>query len=198
MQDKRRTRGKTIFLAILVVSLVGATSAFAYRGMGGGMGGGAMGRGWQMNLTPEQAGQVFDLKQKFMTDTAELRKNLMVKGAELAQLWKAETPDDKAILAKVKELSALRAQMVEKSVAQRLAVSKIVPQAKGPCPMMGPGMGRGMGPGMGPGGPGPGKGMGPGRGPGAGANPGPQGMLGDEGDLDMMAANLDFGWQHDF
>ncbi len=197
MQDKRRTRGKIIFLAILVVSLVGATSAFAYRGMGGGMGGGAMGRGWHMNLTPEQAGQVFDLKQKFMNDTAELRKNLMVKGAELAQLWKAETPDDKAILAKVKELSALRAQMVEKSVAQRLAVSKIVPQAKGLCPMMGPGMGRGMGPGMGPGGPGPGKGMGPGRGPGAGANPGPQGMAEDDPALDM-AANLDFGWQHDF
>jgi Spy/CpxP family protein refolding chaperone len=175
MQDKRRTRGKTIFLAILVVSLVGATSAFAYRGMGGPMGGGGMGKGWHMNLTPEQAGQVFDLKQKFMNDTAELRKNMMVKGAELAQLWKAETPDDKAILAKVKELSALRAQMMEKAVAQRLAVSKIVPQAKGPCPMMGPGMGRGFGPGAS----GPGKGMGPGRGPGAGANPGTQGMIGD-------------------
>jgi Spy/CpxP family protein refolding chaperone len=193
MQDKRRTRGKTIFLAILVVSLVGATSAFAYRGMGGRMGGGGMGKGWHMNLTPEQAGQVFDLKQKFMNDTAELRKNMMVKGAELAQLWKAETPDDKAILAKVKELSALRAQMMEKAVAQRLAVSKIVPQAKGPCPMMGPGMGRGFGPGAS----GPGKGMGPGRGPGAGANPGPQGMIGDEAALDM-ASNLDFGWQHDF
>jgi Spy/CpxP family protein refolding chaperone len=175
MQDKRRTRGKTIFLAILVVSLVGATSAFAYRGMGGRMGGGGMGKGWHMNLTPEQAGQVFDLKQKFMNDTAELRKNLMVKGAELAQLWKAETPDDKAILAKVKELSALRAQMTEKSVAQRLEMRKIAPQA------------------MGPGGPGPKKGMGPGRGPGAGANPGPQGMIGDEAALDM-ASNLDFGW----
>jgi Spy/CpxP family protein refolding chaperone len=190
MQDKRRTRGKTIFLAILVVSLVGATSAFAYRGMGGRMGGGARGMGWHMNLTPEQAGQVFDLRQKFMNDTAELRKNLMVKRAELAQLWKAETPDDKAILAKVKELSALRAQMMEKTVAQRLAVSKIVPQAKGSCPMMGPGFG--------PGGFGPKKGMGPGRGPGAGANPGAQGMFGDEADLDMMASNLDFGWQHDF
>ena len=193
MPDKRRTRGKIIFLAILVVSLVGATSAFAYRGMGGRMGGGAMGKGWHMNLTPEQAGQVFDLKQKFMNDTAELRKNLMVKGAELAQLWKAEIPDDKAILAKVKELSALRAQMMEKAVAQRLAVSKIVPQAKGPCPMMG----GGMGPGFGPGGPGSKKGMGPGRGPGAGANPGPQGMAEDDPALDM-AANLDFGWQHDF
>jgi len=193
MQDKRRTRGKTIFLAILVVSLVGATSAFAYRGMGGRMGGGGMGKGWHMNLTPEQAGQVFDLKQKFMNDTAELRKNMMVKGAELAQLWKAETPDDKAILAKVKELSALRAQMMEKAVAQRLAMIKIVPQAKGPCPMMG----RGMGPGFGPGAPGSKKGMGPGRGPGAGANPGPQGMTEDDPALDL-ASNPDLGWHDNF
>lgn len=193
MQDKPRTRSKTILLAVLVVSLVGATSAFAYRGWGD-KAGGPMGRGWQMNLTPEQAGQVFDLRQKFMNDTAELRKNLMVKGAELAQLWKAETQDDKAILAKVKELSALRAQMMEKSVAHRLALTKIVPQAKGPHPLMGPGMGRGFAPGA----PGPKKGMGPGRGPGAGAHPGAQGMFDHEADLDMTAANLDFGWQHDF
>jgi len=187
MQNKWRSSLKTVFLITLVVSLVGATSAFAFRGMRGG----PMGRGWHMNLTPEQAAQVFDLKQKFMNDTVELRKNLMVKGAELAQLWKAETPDDKAILAKVKELSALRAQFMEKSVAKRLAMRKIVPQAAmGPCPMMGPG----MGPGFAPGGPGPRKGMGPGRGQGAGTNPGPQGMAGDEADLDL-ASNLDCGWQ---
>jgi Spy/CpxP family protein refolding chaperone len=191
MQDKWRTSMKAVFVIALVVSLMGTTSAFAYRGMRGGMGGGPMGRGWHMNLTPEQAAQVFDLRQKFMNDTVELRKNLMVKGAELAQLWKAENPDDKAILAKVKELSALRAQFMEKSVAKRLEMRKIVPQATmGPCPMMGPG----MGPGFAPGGPGPGKGMGPGRGQGAGANPGPQGMAGDEADLDL-ASNLDYGWQ---
>ena len=35
------------------------------------------------NLTPEQAGKLFDLRQKFLDDTASLRKDMMVKRAEL-------------------------------------------------------------------------------------------------------------------
>jgi zinc resistance-associated protein len=155
MQNQGRKHLKVILLATLIVSLVGATSAFAYRGWGGAHGG----KHWRMNLTPEQASQVFDLRQKFMNDTAELRKNMMVKRAELAQLWKAEKPDEKAILAKVKELGALKTQFMEKAVAQRLAMSKIAPQAMGPCP----GFGMGMGPGFGPGHGGPGKVKGKGR-----------------------------------
>lgn len=183
MQSKGRKYFKTILLVTLIVGLVGATSANAFRG---GMGGG-MGHGWgkrgMMNLTPEQAGQVFDLKQKFMNDTAELRKNMLVKRAELMQLWKAETPDEKAIQAKVKELGALRTQFMEKAVAQRFAMQKIVPGAMGPCPMMGPG--GGMGPGMGPG---PGKGKG--SGPGACLMPGSGGMNGCGPDLDMEMASI--------
>lgn len=188
MHDKGRKHLKTIFLVTLIVGLAGATSAYAYRGMGGGMGHG-MGRGWMMNLTPEQAGQIFDLRQKFMNETAELRKNMMVKRAELAQLWKAENPDDKAILAKVKELSAIKAQLMEKAVAQRLALRKIVPEAMGPCPMMGPGMGGPgmMGPGMGPG---PGPGRGKGVGPGANLLPGDD-MADYEARLDLDMAAME-------
>lgn len=151
---------KPVLLVTLVLSLAGTTAAFTWGGMGGGWGcgpGGGMGHGkgfgmgprhfMLMNMTPEQAGQVFDLRQKFMNETADLRKQMMVKAVELAQLWKAEKPDDKAILAKVKELSALRAQFAEKAVAQRLEVRKILPQ----LPMFGPGMGPGMGPGKGSG-----------------------------------------------
>lgn len=190
MQVKGRQHLKTILLVTLIVGLVGATSAFAYRGMGDGMGcgmGGGMGMRLLMNLTPEQAGQVFDLKQKFMNDTAELRKNMMVKRAELMQLWKAENPDEKAIQAKVKELSALRTQFMEKAVAQRFAMQKIVPGAMGPCPMMGPGggMGSGMGPGMGPG---PGKAKGPG--PGACLTPGSDDMAGFGPNLDVEMASF--------
>jgi Spy/CpxP family protein refolding chaperone len=159
---------KTILLITLIVSLVGATSAFAYRGWGGGHGG----KGWRfMNLTPEQAGQVFDLRQKFMNDTAGIRKNMMIKRAELAQLWKADKPNEEAILAKVKELSALKTQFMEKAVAQRLAMRKIAPQAMGPCPGFGPGMGHGFGPGM----------MGPGFGPG----PGPGKVKGGSQSMDL-------------
>jgi Spy/CpxP family protein refolding chaperone len=122
-------------------------------GMGGGMGCGMMGA---MNLTPEQAGKFFDLKEKFHNDTAAARKQMMVKHAELAALWKAEKPDQAAINAKQKEINALRDQMQEKRTTFQLEARKISPElAQGFGRGKRGGMGRGMGPGpMGPGGPG--------------------------------------------
>jgi zinc resistance-associated protein len=117
-----------------------------------------MGKGQGMNLTPEQASQIFDLKEKFHADTAGLRKQMMVKEAEMASLWQTEKPDQAAIQAKQKELNALRDQMQEKMTALEFEVKKIAPDFK---------MGRGMGEGMGRG-----PGMGMGHGPGAGMGPG--------------------------
>jgi len=115
-------------------------------GMMGGMGGGMMGG---MNLTPDQAGKFFDLKEKFHNDTASVRKQMMIKHAELAALWKAEKPDQAAITAKQKEVNALRDQMQEKRTAFKLEAGKISPElAKGFGRGMrgGKGHGRGMGP----------------------------------------------------
>jgi len=110
----------------LTVGLAAASWAGPWgHGRGGGMGCGMMGA---MNLTPEQAGKLFDLKEKFRNDTANVRKQMMVKRAELAALWKAENPDEKAITAKQKELNTLRGQMQEKSVALHLEIRKIAPQ----------------------------------------------------------------------
>jgi Spy/CpxP family protein refolding chaperone len=114
------------------------------------------GKGQGMNLTPEQAGQIFDLKEKFHAETVGLRKQMMVKEAELAALWGAEKPDQTAIQAKQKELNTLRDQMQEKMTAIQFEVKKIAPDYD---------MGRGMSEGMGHG---PGKSMGPGPGGGAG------------------------------
>ncbi len=111
-----------------------------------------------MNLTPEQAGKIFDLKEKMHADTTGLRKQMMVKHAELAALWKAEKPDQNAIQAKQQELNALRDQMQEKMTAFQLEAKKIAPDFN-----MGMGMGMGPGSGMGPG-----PGMGMGKCPGAG------------------------------
>lgn len=150
---------KMSLVVLLALALTAglAASSWARGGMGG-MGCGMMGA---MNLSPEQAGKLFDLKQKFMNDTADVRKQMMVKHAELAALWKTEKPDEKAIVAKQKELNAARGQMQEKSVAFRLEARKIAPQ-------LAQGFGHGMGMGRGMGGPGgcpmagPGGGMGPG------------------------------------
>ena len=136
-----------VVMLTLALTLGLAASSWARPG-GGGMGGG-MGCGpGAMNLTPDQAGKLFDLKEKFRTDTAAARKQMMVKHAELAALWKAEKPDQAAITAKQKELNALRDQMQEKRTAFQLEARNISPElGKG----FGHGMGRGMG-GMGHGG----------------------------------------------
>ena len=100
-----------------------------------------------MKLTPEQAGKIFDLNEKMYADTASLRRQMMVKHAELAALSKAEKPDQNAIQAKETELNALGDQIQEKMTAFRLEAKKIAPDFDmGP----GPGMGMGMCPGAGP------------------------------------------------
>ena len=156
------TKGKKVTLWLLALALVlslGLAGSAWSRPMGMGMG---HGRG-MMNLTPEQGGKLFDLKEKFRTDTASLRKDLMVKHLEMKALWKAENPDEKAILAKQKELNALKDQMSVKMVTFRLEAKKIAPNAfLGMGRHHGGGMGMGGGCGMGPGG---GMGMGPGMAP---------------------------------
>ena len=143
---------KISLVAVLALSLTLGLAASSWARPGGGMGGG-MGCGMMgaMNLTPDQAGKLFDLRQKFMNDTADVRKQMMVKHAELAALQKAEKPDQAAITAKQKEVNALRDQMQEKRTALQLEARKIAPEL---AKCFGPGMGGGMGHGrgMGPGG----------------------------------------------
>jgi Spy/CpxP family protein refolding chaperone len=154
-----KNAGKVSLLLVLALALLAASVWAQPMGKG-------MGRG-MMTLTPEQASKIFDLKEKFLVDTAGLRKQIMVKQAELAALWAAEKPDQNAIVAKQKELNALRDQMQEKMTALQFEAMKIAPG----CNMMGMGMGMGEGYGMGPGmSHGPGMGMGPG--PGGGMGPG--------------------------
>lgn len=152
---------KISMVAVLALSLTLGLAASSWARPGGGMGGGKMGA---MNLSPDQAGKFFDLKEKFRNDTAAARKQMMVKHAELAALWKAEKPDQEAITAKQKEINALRDQMQEKRTAFRLEARKIAPE-------LAQGFGRGM-----RGGKGHGRGMGPGGcpmvGPGGGPAPG--------------------------
>ena len=138
---------KISLVAVLALSLTLGLAASSMARPGGGMGGGKMGA---MNLTPDQAGKFFDLKEKFHNDTASVRKQMMIKRAELAGLQKAEKPDQAAITAKQKEINALRDQMQEKRTAFQLEARKISPELGKFGPGMGGGMGHGRG--MGPGG----------------------------------------------
>ena len=143
--------GKLPLLLVLALALsLGLVASVWAQPMGKGMGHGP----GMMNLTPEQAGKIFDLKEKMYVDTTGLRKQIMVKHAELAALYKAEKPDQNAIEAKQKELNALGEQMQEKMTALQLEAKKIAPDFD---------KGMGMGPGE----------MGKGKCPDAGTPPPP-------------------------
>jgi len=147
---------KISMVVVLALALTLGLAASSWAGPGGG--GMGCGKG-AMNLTPDQAGQFFDLKEKFRNDTAEMRKQMMVKHAELAALKKAEKPDQAAIDAKQQELKALWEKMKEKRTAFQQEADKISPE-------LGKGFDRGMGHGCGMGGAGKGPGGCPAGGPG--------------------------------
>jgi Spy/CpxP family protein refolding chaperone len=136
--DKLMKTGKLSLLLVLglTLSLGLAVSVWA-QPMGKGMGSGP----GMMNLTPEQAAKIFDLREKMYADTYDLRKQGFVKHAELAALMKVEKPDQNAIQAKQKELAALGEQMQKKMTAFQAEAKKIAPDFE-----MGMGMGMGPGP----------------------------------------------------
>jgi Spy/CpxP family protein refolding chaperone len=152
MKNGKKIRKISLRLVLALALSLGLAASVWAQPMGKGKGPG------MMKLTPEQAGQIFDLKEKFHADTAGLRKQMMVKEAEMASMWETEKPDQTAIQAKQKELNALRDQMQEKMTAFEFDAKKIAPNFN-----MDMGMGEGMG--RGPG-------MGMGRGPGGGMDPG--------------------------
>jgi zinc resistance-associated protein len=143
MEEKRmntRFQNKRVLPLILAAVLgfsIGAAN-FAWAGPccgGGGWGSGA-------NLTPAQSAKVSDLRQKFFNDTADLRQQMIQKRGELAALWQAATPDQAKIVAKQKELNALRDQMQQKGLDFQMQARKIAPGAANwPGPGMGPGRG---------------------------------------------------------
>ena len=147
--DKQSGKLSLLLVLALALSLGLAASVWA-QPMGKGVGQGP----GTMNLTPDQAAKIFDLMEKLDAETVDLRKQLMVKHAELAAMWKTGGAEQNAIQAKQKELNALRDQMNEKMTAYRLEGKKIAPDFD-------MGMGVGMGMGMGPGGMSMGSGAGP-------------------------------------
>ena len=97
-------------------------------------------------LTKSQRKQLFDMHFKFFNETAQFRFDLAEKHQELNDLWDADSPDAKAILAKWSEIDALELKLREKTVDFRISVHKIT--GKNPMGGMGMGMGSGMGMGM--------------------------------------------------
>lgn len=139
---------KKIAAVVLVLGLATAGIASA-RGMGGGMGGG-MGMGMncgQMQGQMVQAQQLDKATQDkldaFQRDTQGLRKQMVMKHAEMRALMQAETPNSAAAAKISGELFDLQATMQDK--AKAAGVENYI---GGPCGggmgMMGGRGGRGM------------------------------------------------------
>jgi Spy/CpxP family protein refolding chaperone len=173
---ERRKKMKRMIVAVMVISLV-ATAGLAMAqgwGRGAGMGYGPCGPGYDpsygprgawgpsLNLSAEQNQKIQAMRESFFKETLPLRNEMQTKRFELRALWSQTNPDQEKILAKQKEINALRAQLQEKATKNRLEMRKVLtPEQQAQLGAYGPGFGRGFGPGMGMrGGFGPGRGMG--------------------------------------
>ena len=160
-------------LAVALLAVAGVAMAQGWgrgseMGYGPGMGHGpgyghGMGWGAGLNLTPEQNQKMQALRESFFKETLPLRNEMGIKQLELRTLWAQTNPDQDKILAKQKEVNALREKLQEKSTLHRLEMRKVLtPEQQAQIATYGPGFGRGHGMkgGMMGGGSGPGRGMG--------------------------------------
>jgi Spy/CpxP family protein refolding chaperone len=66
------------------------------------------------------------LRKSFFEQALSLRNELMSKKLELKALWVQTNPDEEKLLAKQKEINALKAQLQEKGIKNRLEMRKIL------------------------------------------------------------------------
>lgn len=113
---------KKIIIAVsLVISLLIVSQAMAF-------GPGGMGACWNANLTltAEQSAKVTSLRQKFQSETFELRKKLMVKRFEFRTLFSQPNVDESKLKKNHEELLSLQKALQEKRFDHRLAMRKIL------------------------------------------------------------------------
>jgi Spy/CpxP family protein refolding chaperone len=139
-KTKQEVTMKKVYVVLAAVIFVAlAATAFAFgpgagsmmgKGgygihQGGEMGPGLMGRGPRLDLSTEQLTAMKQLREKFRVDTEALRNDLIQKGIELRKVYADPKAGDAAILAKQKEVNALRQKMQDKMVQLRLEQRKI-------------------------------------------------------------------------
>jgi len=108
--------------------------------------------GMMPDMTPEQQEKIDALRVAQVKQMAPMRADLKVKEIELDALWRADEPDAKKIVAKVKEIGEIKEKIEIARINHQFEVRKLLTpeQRKAMKKMgMGPGMmGRGMGRGM--------------------------------------------------
>jgi Spy/CpxP family protein refolding chaperone len=78
-------------------------------------------------LKVEDQRKLADLRISFLKQAGPLESDLKVKAAEFAALWLADEPNEDQIVAKAKEIAAVREQLMELRLRNRIALLKILP-----------------------------------------------------------------------
>ncbi len=112
-----------VIVAVLFIAL--ATAAFAAGPGGFGPGPRGYGYGRGIDLSKEQMDRMWQIREKFNTDTSSLRYELFQKRGELRTLYADPKAGDAAILAKEKEVDTLRQKMHDRMVRFKLEQRKV-------------------------------------------------------------------------
>jgi Spy/CpxP family protein refolding chaperone len=109
----------------------------------------------QLDLTPEQAAKIQELRESYLRDTLPSRNELIVKRFDLRDLLRNPPADPQVILGKQREISDLEAKIQERGLLLHIEMRKVLTpeQIKLLPPHWGgmpgspwmPGRGRGMG-----------------------------------------------------
>jgi Spy/CpxP family protein refolding chaperone len=79
-----------------------------------------------LGLSDQQLAKMKELKNRFHTNTRDLRYNLEIKRVEMRKLFTDPKTDDETLLAKQKEISELRHQLSDKKDAMKIEWRKIL------------------------------------------------------------------------
>ena len=117
---------------LAVVPSAGARGEGKHHGEGGMHHGEGMGQAMAkaLELTPEQQAQVKALREQMKQDLAPVHAQLQQKHQEMEALWKAENPDERAILAKHAEMDPLMAQARARMVHFRVQMHALLTPAQ--------------------------------------------------------------------
>ena len=79
-----------------------------------------------LGLTDQQLAKMKELRNRFRSDTRDLRYNLEIKQVEMRKLFTDPKTDDETLLAKQKEISELRHQLSDKKDGMKIEWRKIL------------------------------------------------------------------------
>ncbi len=79
-----------------------------------------------LGLTQEQIGKMRELRDRFRNETHDLRYDLAAKRLEMRKLFTDPKVNDATLLAKQKEISSLRQQMMDRAAQLKIEWRKIL------------------------------------------------------------------------